>query len=95
MANSTKSKSTCQVKEWIANTALFGTIALVVVLFSTPLIVFLVFRDSDLDNWQDSFSTLSSFLDTCQGESQSTRNTVSCSWPPDVLVPLTCSCSVG
>ena len=92
MADSTKSKSTCQVKEWIANATLFGTIALVVVLFSTPLIVFLVSRDPDLDNWQDSFSTLSPYLDTCV--SQSDRNTVSGSCPPTCLVPLTCSCSV-
>ena len=87
MTDSRLTKTSCQAKAWIANTALLGAIALVIVLFSTPLVVFLVFRDSDLDNWQDRFSTVSQLLDTC--DSQSARNTVSGSWPPACLVHAT------
>ena len=75
MVYSTRSKTTCQLKECLANTALFSAIALVVLLFSLPTIVFLVFRGSDLSSWQESFSILSSFLDTCG--SQSVGNNVS------------------
>ena len=80
MSDSTKPKTMDKVKEWLATFALLGTIALVILLLSIPTVVFLVFRDSDLNSWQDSFSTLSSFLDICG--SQIVRNTVSSSWQP-------------
>ena len=75
MSPSTMPKTACQVKAWIANTTLFGAIALVVVLLCIPVVVFLVFRDSDSANWQDSLSPLSLLLGTC--DSQSAGNTVS------------------
>ena len=83
----TRSKAPCQLKECLPNTALFSAIALVALLFSLPTIVFLVFRGSDLSSWQESFSILSSFLDTCG--SQSVRNNVNSSWQTARLGPLT------
>ena len=80
MSDSTGPNTIGKVKEWLANSAFFGAIAVVILLFSIPTVVFLVSRDSDLNNWRNSFSTFSSFLDTCEG--QSVRNTVSSSWQP-------------
>ena len=77
MVYSTRSKTPCQLKKCLPNTALFSAIALVVLLFFLPTIVFLAFRGSGLSSWQERFSILSSFLDTCG--SQSVRNNVSSS----------------
>lgn len=70
---------TSQAKTWLDTTALFGSIALVVLLFAIPPVLFLVFRGSDQHTWRDVFSTLSQVLDSCC-VNQSVRNTVSSSW---------------
>ena len=70
---------TSQAKTWLDTTALFGSIALVVLLFAIPPVLFLVFRDSDQHTWRDVFPTLSQVLDSCW-VNQSVRNTVSSSW---------------
>lgn len=70
---------TPQAKKWLDITALFGSIALVVLLFAIPPVLFLVFRDSDQNTWRDAFSTLRQVLDSCC-VNQSVRNTVSSSW---------------
>ena len=85
MVYSTRPKTPCRLKEFLANTALLSVIALVVLLFSLPTIVFLAFRGSDMSSRQESFSILSSFLDTCG--SQSVRNSVSSSWQTALLEP--------